>query len=36
MEEAIREEKRIKAWKRAWKIRKIEKFNPEWKDLAEE
>ena len=36
MEEAIIAEKRLKSWKRAWKIREIEKVNPEWKDLAAE
>ena len=36
MEEAITAEKRLKAWRRAWKIREIEKVNPDWKDLAEE
>ena len=30
---AIAREKRIKKWKRRWKIELIEKFNPEWKDL---
>jgi putative endonuclease len=30
---AINREKRIKKWKRIWKIEMIEKFNPEWKDL---
>ena len=33
MEVAIRREKQIKAWKRAWKIELIEKLNPEWHDL---
>ena len=33
MEEAITREKRIKEWKRQWKIRLIEEFNPDWKDL---
>ena len=33
--EAIAVEKRIKRWKRSWKIRLIEKINPEWKDLSE-
>ncbi|NHZ87083.1 MAG: GIY-YIG nuclease family protein [Planctomycetia bacterium] len=32
---ALLYEKRIKKWNRAWKIRLIEKDNPEWKDLAE-
>ncbi|EHO40187.1 Excinuclease ABC C subunit domain protein [Caldithrix abyssi DSM 13497] len=30
---AIIREKRIKKWKRAWKIELIEGMNPEWKDL---
>jgi putative endonuclease len=30
---AIRREKRLKKWKRQWKIELIEKSNPEWKDL---
>jgi len=29
----IQREKRIKKWKREWKINLIEKLNPEWKDL---
>jgi putative endonuclease len=33
MESAIAREKAIKEWKRAWKIRRIEEGNPEWKDL---
>jgi len=33
--EAIAAEKRIKSWKRAWKVRLIEKINPEWRDLSE-
>ena len=28
-------EKRIKKWKRIWKIELIEKQNPQWKDLSE-
>ena len=31
--ESITREKRLKKWKRQWKIELIEKFNPEWKDL---
>ena len=31
--DAIAGEKRIKKWKRRWKIELIEKFNPEWEDL---
>ena len=30
---AIRREKQIKKWNRSWKIRLIEKMNPEWRDL---
>ena len=33
MESAIAREKAIKKWKRAWKIKLIEKMNPEWRDL---
>ena len=33
MEPAIRREKAIKNWKRAWKIRAIESINPRWRDL---
>lgn len=32
-EEAIRKEKQIKAWRRAWKVELIEKNNPKWEDL---
>jgi putative endonuclease len=32
-ENAILREKQLKRWKRCWKIREIEKFNPLWKDL---
>jgi putative endonuclease len=33
IEAAILEEKRLKKWKRQWKIRLIEENNPEWRDL---
>ena len=33
--EAILREKRIKKWRRAWKIELIEKMNPAWTDLFE-
>lgn len=33
MESAIAREKRIKKWKRAWKVRLIEEANPYWRDL---
>jgi putative endonuclease len=32
-ESALQREKRIKEWKRNWKIELIEKRNPEWRDL---
>ena len=31
--EAIAAEKRIKRWRRAWKLALIERDNPEWDDL---
>jgi putative endonuclease len=31
--EAIKREKNIQAWKRAWKLRLIEEHNPNWNDL---
>ncbi len=33
VEEAILREKRLKKWNREWKIKLIEKTNPDWKDL---
>ena len=33
MEAAITREKQIKKWNRSWKLRLIEKTNPEWRDL---
>lgn len=33
MEDAIRREKSIKAWRRNWKIEAIEAGNPDWLDL---
>lgn len=33
MESAILREKRIKAWKRKWKLELIEAGNPYWRDL---
>jgi putative endonuclease len=33
MEYPIAREKAIKEWKRAWKIRLIERDNPAWRDL---
>jgi putative endonuclease len=34
-ESAFTRERRMKEWKRAWKIELIEKDNPEWTDLYE-
>lgn len=34
MDTAIRREKQIKEWRRAWKIEMIEIQNPEWLDMA--
>ena len=34
--EAITREKRIKRWRRAWKIGLIEKNNPGWRDLFDD
>ena len=36
MKEAIQREKRLKNWKRLWKIRLIEDMNPEWRPLYNE
>jgi len=36
MEAAILREKKIKEWKRAWKIELVETMNPEWRDLYRE
>jgi putative endonuclease len=33
IENAIRREKRLKKWNRAWKVRLIEENNPNWDDL---
>ena len=35
-ENAIRRERRLKKWKREWKINLIEETNAEWKDLWDE
>ena len=35
IEDAIAREKAMKKWKRAWKIREIERVNPDWLDLFE-
>jgi putative endonuclease len=36
MDAAIRREKKIKNWQRAWKFRLVEEMNPEWRDLHDE
>jgi len=36
IDDAIRREKLLKTWKRAWKIKLIEQANPEWRDLFSE
>jgi putative endonuclease len=33
MASAIEREKRLKEWKRAWKLKLTEGFNPDWQDL---
>lgn len=33
IEEAIDHEKRLKKWRREWKIKQVEELNPEWRDL---
>ena len=33
---AIKREKQLKEWQRAWKIQLIEKDNPRWRDLYED
>ena len=35
MEAAILQEKRLKEWRRAWKLRLIQRINPEWEDLSD-
>jgi putative endonuclease len=32
---ALRRERQMKKWNRAWKLQVIERFNPAWEDLAE-
>jgi len=34
MEHAITREKRLKKWRRGWKLGLIEQANPDWRDLA--
>lgn len=33
-QEAFSRERRIKEWRRAWKIQLIERTNPDWNDLS--
>ena len=35
MYQAITKEKQLKNWKRDWKLRLINEFNPDWDDLYE-
>jgi putative endonuclease len=35
IDEAIRREKAMKEWHRAWKLKRIEEMNPSWDDLWE-
>jgi putative endonuclease len=36
MEDAILREKRLKKWRRLWKLKLIEQHNPQWRDLYDE
>lgn len=36
LEIALAREKAIKRWARAWKLRLIQRMNPEWRDLYED
>jgi putative endonuclease len=33
---AMTREKRVKKWKRDWKLKLIEEFNPDWRDLYDD
>ena len=35
-QEAYSRERQFKKWKRIWKLKRIEKGNPQWNDLSEE
>ena len=35
-ETAFQRERQIKKWNRTWKLEMIERFNPSWRDLADE
>ena len=34
--DAREREHRLKRWRRAWKLKLVDEFNPDWRDLAEE
>jgi putative endonuclease len=34
--EARARERTLKRWRRAWKLKLVDRFNPEWRDLANE
>ena len=36
IDQAIAREKRLKRWRRAWKIQLIEHDNPDWRDLYDD
>ncbi len=36
LDDALQRERRLKKWKRAWKIELIEAANPDWHDLYED
>jgi putative endonuclease len=36
MYDAITREKQLKNWRRQWKVKLIERLNPDWNDLSEE
>jgi putative endonuclease len=36
MPDAILRERRVKQWRRAWKVELIERANPQWRDLYED
>ena len=36
IDQAILREKRIKRWRRQWKLELIEKMNPQWRDLYDD
>jgi len=36
MADAFLREKRVKKWRRAWKVELVERHNPQWRDLYDE